>query len=132
MKLDRKRLAVDPLGTIKDALMTEAQFLGAVIALAKHTGWVVAHFRPARTEKGWRTPVSADGQGFPDLVLSKPPRLIFAELKSESGRLTQEQQIWLDKLRVNQEVYVWKPRDWEWIVATLQWGLAIVPTQREG
>jgi hypothetical protein len=49
-------------------------------------GWRAAHFRPARTAKGWRTPVAADGAGFPDLVLVRRTRIVAAELKS--GRVT--------------------------------------------
>jgi hypothetical protein len=36
--------------------------------------------------------------GLPDLVLVKPPRVVFLELKSDKGRVRPEQQIWLDAL----------------------------------
>ena len=51
--------------------------------------------------------------GFPDLVLVHETRgLVFAELKSEKGRLSHKQQRWIDLLRLaGQEVYVWKPSD---------------------
>ena len=47
--------------------MSERELQDAVIQLARLLGWRVAHFRPAMTTRGWRTPVSADGAGFPDL-----------------------------------------------------------------
>lgn len=93
--------------------MTERQLQDAVIELAQLTGWLVAHFRPAKTDRGWRTPVQADGKGFPDLVLVRAPRVVFAELKGPAGRLIGEQRRWLDELgfcRV--EAYVWTPADW--------------------
>ena len=106
--------------------MNEADFQRQVLDLARLGGWRVAHFRPAQTAKGWRTPVGADGAGFPDLVLTRPPELIFAELKAEKGRTTPEQEAWLGDLRVvaqcimlNDEdeipvqVYVWRPSDFD-------------------
>ncbi len=93
--------------------MTEADFQRQIIDLARLHGWKVAHFRPARTEQGWRTPVSADGKGFPDLVLVRG-RVLFVELKSAKGRLTYEQHEWLDALtRAGAEVHVWRPDDFD-------------------
>jgi VRR-NUC domain len=72
----------------------------------------VAHFRPARTEKGWRTAGAYDAQGWPDLVLVRD-RVIFAEVKVQRGRLQPDQVVWLDALReAEQEVYVWRTSDW--------------------
>jgi hypothetical protein len=101
--------------------VTERELQKGVIDCARLFGWRVAHFRPAQTARGWRTPVEADGAGFPDLVLVRDGRLIFAELKSGTGKLGDAQQVWLDALElVNTahvcgpciEVYVWKPDDW--------------------
>ncbi len=93
----------------------EESFQTAVIDFAKLHGWRVAHFRPARTASGWRTPVAADGKGFPDLVLlhSQSSRIVVAELKSEKGKLSNEQSDWLDDFEAcNVPAYVWKPTDW--------------------
>ena len=116
--------------------MTEAQFQRSVIELAQLNGWKVAHFRPAQNGKGaWRTPVAADGAGFPDLVLVKDGRLIFAELKTNTGRVRPEQKSWFDELcmvgldsagchecggvRIFYDAVIWRPRDWDDILATL-------------
>ncbi|HEX3332581.1 MAG TPA: VRR-NUC domain-containing protein [Gaiellales bacterium] len=89
--------------------MTEHAFQTAIIDLARLLGFKVAHFRAARTAHGWRTPVAADGKEFVDLVLAKPGRLIFAECKSEAGRLTKEQRAWTAVLgAAGAEVYVWQ------------------------
>lgn len=91
--------------------VSENDFTDGVIALAKLRKWRVAHFRPGRTAKGWRTPVQGH-KGFPDLVLVRPPRLIIAELKTATGRVEPEQQTWLDALADSiTEVYLWRPAD---------------------
>lgn len=93
--------------------MTERELQSAVIETARLLGWRVAHFRPAMTSKGWRTPVEADGAGWPDLVLVRGTRLIFVELKSSTGRLSVEQVEWKAALTLaGQTVYVWRPTDW--------------------
>lgn len=75
-------------------------------------GWRVAHFRPARTERGWRTPVAADGAGFPDLVLVRE-RLVFAELKAGRGKLRPEQVEWRDRLLGSGcEWHLWDEEAW--------------------
>lgn len=101
---------------------TEADFQKAVIDLARLNGWMVAHFRPAQNSRGeWRTPVAADGKGFPDLVLVHPVRgVLFRELKTDRGQVSKEQALWINWLGVARaDVNVWRPRDWDGIVATL-------------
>lgn len=63
------------------------------------------------TERGWRTPVAADGKGFPDLVLVRD-RIVVAEIKG-SDRVKPEQRAWLDAFRLaGTEAYVWTPETW--------------------
>ncbi len=93
--------------------MTERELQDAVIETARLLGWKVAHWRPARTAHGWRTPVQADGAGWPDLTLVRRGRIVFAELKTGRGKLTDEQQQWLDALSgCGLETHVWRPADW--------------------
>ena len=95
-------------------MQTEAQLQTAVIDLARMYGWKTAHFRAAKASDGaWMTPLQGDAKGFPDLTLVRRDRLIFAELKSASGKLDAEghQQAWLDAFRNVAEVYVWRPND---------------------
>lgn len=106
----------------------EAEFMGQVIQLARLRGWKVAHFRPARTSKGWRTPCQADAKGWPDLVLVKasvsgfPGRIIFAELKRHKKQeLTPEQANWLWLLEsAGMSTVVWTPEDWAQIFKALE------------
>lgn len=102
--------------------MLESEFQEQIIELAHALRWTVAHFRPAKTAHGWRTPVSADGAGFPDLVLVRPPRLIVAELKNEKGRVSVDQRAWLDLFESVPcaETHLWRPDDFEAIHAALR------------
>jgi len=102
--------------------ISENDLLRRILDLARLTGWRTAHFRQAMNERGhWRTPVAGDGKGFPDLVLVRKDRLIFAELKSSTGRTTPQQQQWLDCLALipSVEVYLWRPTDWQEVQRTL-------------
>lgn len=89
--------------------MTEEQFLDTVVALAKLHRWKVAHFRPAQMQSGrWATPMKGD-KGFPDLTLARRGVVMFAELKSEVGRLSKEQKEWGEEL--GDLFHVWRPSD---------------------
>lgn len=106
---------------------SEREFQAQVIDLARMFGWRCAHFRTALSQSGrWLTPVQADGAGFPDLVLTKGPRLVFAELKADRGIVSRPQAEWLSALAVvagespNVTAVVWKPRDWDDIVELLK------------
>lgn len=109
--------------------LTEAQYQDRIVDLARMLGWIVCHFRPARTEHGWATAVKYDGAGFPDLVLLHPRgHLIFAEVKSDTGRLSTDQVKWGDAFRsaiaADNETHfryvVWRPRDWPEVMVALQ------------
>src|ERR1700734_1444410 len=100
--------------------MLESQFTEQVIRLANIYGWRVAHFRPARTAKGWRTAVSGDGKGFGDLFLIKGHRAIGAERKGGRNKPTIEQASWLSCLAAaGIETFVWRPENWDDIVRIL-------------
>jgi hypothetical protein len=102
--------------------LTEAEFLNQVIELAHLTGWRVAHFRPALTARGWRTPVQADGAGFPDLVMTRRERCIAAELKREvGGAISPEQVAWLAAFdAAGLETAIWRPSDFDRIAEALR------------
>jgi hypothetical protein len=91
----------------------ERDFEDRVIAEAKLRGWLCAHFRPAMNRRGrWSTPMQGH-PGFPDVVMVRPPRVIFAELKAEKGRVSPDQQTWLEGLGgcAGVETYLWRPSD---------------------
>jgi hypothetical protein len=92
----------------------EDEFMSSVVDLAHVFRWMVHHGRPAWTEKGWRTPIQGE-PGFPDLVLVRWPRVIFAELKSKQGKMSDAQAEWIAELKKCPavEIYLWRPDDWE-------------------
>lgn len=103
--------------------MTEAEFQEAVIGTAHTFGWKVAHFRAARTKHGWRTPVAADGQGWPDLVLVGPGGILHRELKGDGGKVSDEQAEWGEWITAaGGDWKVWWPADMPEVVATLSMG----------
>ena len=94
------------------SLISERDWQRQVTDAAELFGWSWAHFRPARTERGWRTPVSGPlGAGFPDLILCRGGSLIAAECKSQDGRLRPDQRDVLDTLGQAIPVYTWRPAD---------------------
>ncbi len=95
---------------------SEDEFQDRVIHEAKFSGWHYAHFRPAQTEKGWRTAMQGD-KGFPDLVLARGGVVILTELKSEKGRVTPDQEYWIKAAGAQ----VWRPSDWATIQKVLAW-----------
>jgi hypothetical protein len=99
--------------------VTESDLLRAVTDMAAIYGWEWVHFRPAQTSRGWRTPVQGPlGKGWPDLVLVHPSkgRLLFAELKSDTGSLSPAQ-VYVHSIL---PVHVWRPRDLDAIAEVLR------------
>lgn len=116
-------------------VVPEVQWQKKVTETARLFNWRYAHFRPARTKYGWRTPGEGD-PGWLDLVMVRPPRLILAELKGTAVGLTPSQisqpsdgQLeWMWQLAMvgsqvgAPEVYLWRPEDWPQVYLTLARG----------
>jgi hypothetical protein len=103
--------------------ISETALETSVLSYAKLRGWRTAHFRPAQDRRGrWKTPVSGDGAGFPDLVMLRAERLVIAELKSErAAEPDAHQRAWLVAWRAaGAEVHVWRPSDLDRIYETLR------------
>ena len=86
------------------ATVAEDVFQAQTVTLAKSLGWKVFHpYDSRRSEKGW-----------PDLSLVHPRqgRVMFRELKTAKGRLTQAQKDWqTDLAAAGVDVDVWRPAD---------------------
>ncbi len=96
--------------------LSETAWTSRVIDIARLHSWRVAHFRPARTQNGWRTPMEGD-IGVPDLILARDGDVLLVELKTDRGRVLPDQQKWLDHLGVHGRV--WRPRDSDEVLARL-------------
>lgn len=91
-------------------VMSEAQFQQRIIDYCQLRGLLVFHDNDSRRNRA----------GFPDLVVAGAHGVIFAELKTETGKLRPEQETWLLKLRAaGSTAYLWRPSDWEAIVKRL-------------
>jgi len=94
-------------------VVTERDLREQVRDLAKLFGWMMSF--------SWTSLHSP--KGFPDLVLACQvrKRVIYAELKTEKGKVSDSQRDWLDELTAcGQEVYLWKPDDIEEIARILR------------
>lgn len=99
---------------------SEKLFQEQIIKLAKTQDWLVFHTPPFSPRNGvWRSA----GKGFPDLcmVCARGRRgVIFAELKTQKGQLSPEQEDWASMLvKAGADYYLWRPSDWDAIVERL-------------
>ncbi len=92
--------------------VSEKEFQQAVLEYAKLCGWMCYH-----TWSSIHSPA-----GFPDLVLVRPPRVVFAELKVGKREPTPAQREWLILLAscAGVEAYLWRPDNWDEIAEILK------------
>lgn len=106
------------------SVMSEAEFTRGVVNIARELDWLAYH-----TQRSMQSE-----PGFPDVVLIRPPRVIFAELKREKGgrlsrprwnkagsRLLPGQTTWKEALEAcpGSEYYLWRPSDLDAITEIL-------------
>lgn len=90
---------------------SERDWQNFVIARALNHGWTYYHAPDNKPCNGRRQKIVP---GFPDLVLVKGSKLVFAELKAETGRVSAEQKVWLAKLAATGcEAHIWRPSQWK-------------------
>lgn len=90
--------------------ISEAQWQANVLRLADLGAWTSYHTHDSRRSR----------KGFPDLVLIRPGEMLVAELKTDTGRLTPEQEQWLYLFATaGVETQVWRPRDLAAVTARL-------------
>jgi hypothetical protein len=83
--------------------MTEIQLQQSVEELAGLLGWWAWHDRDSRRNKA----------GLPDLLLVRGSRVLWRELKTQSGRVRPEQRQVLAMLTAaGQDAGVWRPQQW--------------------
>lgn len=100
----------------KPPAISEAAFRRQVVELAHLYGWLVYYVPDSRR---------VTSAGYPDLTLTKykggNKRVIFAELKTDAGRVRPEQAVWVSALNAaGQTAVLWRPRDIDAIVRELQ------------
>jgi hypothetical protein len=109
--------------------VSEKEWQQTVVDTARAFGWRVYHTFDSRKSAA----------GFPDLVMVRRSRIVFAELKAQKGRLTSAQEDWMfDLLRIADlleghlartglaredagvQAHIWKPEDWPLVERTLR------------
>ena len=84
-------------------VMTEKEFQDKVVKYAQYLGILCYHTYDSRRSQ----------RGFPDLVLVGKHKVVYVELKSARGKVSNEQREWLTRLTsAGQAAYVWRPDDW--------------------
>jgi len=86
---------------------SEESFQRRVLEFARLMGWSAYHTFDSRRSQ----------PGFPDLVLVRPPRVLFCELKRDDAprQLPLHQAWWQAQLErcPGVEMYVWRPKQWD-------------------
>ena len=89
-----------------DATLSEGEWQQQIIDYAELRGWMVFHDTDSRKNR----------RGFPDLVLIRPPDVIFLECKTEAKRSkpSPEQAEWIRKLKLCRRIQadIARPRHW--------------------
>ena len=98
--------------TIVASQLSEADFQNQLRTYARLMGWLYYHPHDSRRSD----------PGFPDTVLARGDRIIFAELKKVGGKVSPNQKLWLNTLSEHPtvEVYTWYPLDWDQIEEVLR------------
>jgi hypothetical protein len=95
--------------------VTEDDLLTTIVQWATLRGWLIHHDR--RSDRA----ITQGTPGFPDLVLARDGRVVFAELKSETGVLTINQVAWQIALRTAPaEYHEWRPSDLDAAIEVLR------------
>lgn len=96
--------------------VSERIFQDQVLQIARMNGWLIHHAAPHKTGGAWRS----DGKGTPDLILCHPTKgVIFAELKTERGKMTEDQKKWARAVTPWCEWYLWRPSQLQLIAQRL-------------
>ena len=93
--------------------VSEAAFTRQVVELLTACGWRVYHPLPAQHRNGRWATATQGHTGWPDIAAAhKQHGFIVAELKTATGRVSDNQKAWLHTLVcAGVEAYVWRPAD---------------------
>ena len=95
----------------RNQFRSEADFQFWLRKRAHEFGWLYHHNYDSRRSD----------PGFPDTVMVRGDRIIFAELKTPKGRISDPQTTWLEALGgVDVESYIWRYEDVDRILEILQ------------
>jgi len=97
-------------GPARTKPLTEREWQAHVVAIAQFHGWRLHHHLISK----------GSSAGWVDLVIGRPGRVLFVELKTDAGNLRPAQITWLGLLAAaGCEVAVWRPADLDLVTAAL-------------
>lgn len=126
MRFDPAAWTVAELAELAPALLldvTEAVYQAVIVKVARHHGWHVVHTYRTKVGPGqWRTATTENG--VPDLMLMRPPSLVFLEVKAQKGTAAPEQIAWIADAQActGVEAYIVRPTDWSSVAELLTAG----------
>lgn len=89
--------------------ISERDWQATVTQMLTAFGWLWYHAPDNRPVNGRIQGIKA---GFPDIVAVRGRRILWIELKRETGKTSPDQDTWLGRLGdAGQETYVWRPSD---------------------
>jgi hypothetical protein len=87
-------------------IATETELAAYVAGQAAKRGLLAYHLDAARRRS------NPSSKGFPDWVIAGPGGVLFRELKTQAGTLSDQQNLWLDILCAGgADARVWRPED---------------------
>ena len=108
--------------TNKKRAKVEDTFKKEIILLGKKTGWIIYSIADSRR---------VTAKGYPDLTIIHPEKklLMGAELKTNVGKLTREQILWMTILSDYYPIHLWRPKHLDIIADMFKRGIVIGETQ---
>lgn len=111
--MSERPISLAELELLEAERWSEAVFTSKVRTEAIAAGWLFYHTKDSR----------GSDRGFPDCVMVRSGRVVYAELKVGNNRPSPEQEAWLLQLsqtRGPAEVAIWYPSSWQAIKAVLR------------
>tara|TARA_R110002110_G_scaffold148645_2_gene339757 strand:+ start:939 stop:1304 length:366 start_codon:yes stop_codon:yes gene_type:complete len=92
--------------------ITEAELQATILDMAQTFGWRCHHEYDSRIAPRGRGSRTMTDKGYPDLTLVRGDKLLYVEVKKESGKVSRDQELWLAALRAcGVRAEVWRPSD---------------------
>lgn len=103
--------------------MMEVDWQRCVVNHAQRAGWLVYFIPDAMWRRAFKSkiPQHLGDRGFPDLILVKD-RVLFRELKRNTGKLSEHQKIWREAIiNAGGDYDVWRPENLDTKVIPTLW-----------
>lgn len=107
-----EEMTLEQFNASRSSRMRESTLQGIVRSVALRCGYLYYHTHDSRrSDPGFLdTELLSNPREWP---VEKPLRQMWIELKTETGKLTEDQELRIEALTLmGREVYVWRPSDW--------------------